>query len=1084
MKQILTLLLALIPVAAAADKPLLLRQPALGKTRIVFLYGGDLWSVARDGGAAVRLTAGVGVESNPVFAPNGAEVAFSADYGGNQDVYVIPAEGGEPKRLTFHPGADVPVAWTPDGAKILFRSPRDSYARFSRLFTIGRAGGFPEAVALPEAWGGAYSPDGSRLAYMPVTPANNAWKRYRGGETTPIWIADLATAHIEAIPRQNSNDSNPMWIGNRIYFLSDRSGPATLFSYDLASKKVAQLVRNDGFDLKNASAFGDTIAYEQFGSIYLYDIRSAKAKKVDIQVNGDVTVLQPSVEKVSSNIGAARISPTGARAVFEARGDIFTVPAEKGDVRDLTNTPGVAERDPSWSSDGARIAFFSDESGEYALHLAPQNGIGNVEKIALGDPPAFYYRPAWSPDSKKIAYTDNRLNVWYMDLEKKQPVKIDTDTYQTPFRDLDPVWSPDSKWIAYNKVLVNHLRAVFVYSLASGANTQVTDGMSDAVYAQWDKAGKLLFFTASTDTGLTTAWLDMSSLGHNVTRSVYAVVLRKEDPSPVAPESDDEKTGAAAKEATPKDDAKKEQAKQPPEVRIDFAGIDQRIVALPIPARNYAGMAAGKEGLIYLAEAGGEGEGSFRDEPSVTIQKFDLKTRKTEKLVDGVQEFDLSANGEKMLVRQRAAWRIVSATAAPKAGDSALKMDGMEMRVDTRAEWRQMYNEVWRIERDFFYDPHLHGLNLKAAQEKYRPYAENVASREDLNYVFEDMLGELTVGHLFVRGGAMPEVKKVPVGLLGADYAIENGRYRFARVLSGENWNPTLRAPLTQPGVNVAAGDYLLAVNGRDVRPPDNVYSFFEATADKQVVLRVGPDPAGANSREVTVVPVADETALRNRDWIEANRRKVDRLSRGKLAYVYLPNTAGGGYTNFNRYYFAQLGKQGAVIDERFNSGGDIADYIIDYLLRPRTNFFTTRYGRDFTTPQNQIFGPKVMIVNRYAGSGGDAMPWLFRDRHVGKLIGTRTWGGLVGIFGFPRLIDGGSVTAPNLAFYNLSGEWDVENHGVPPDIEVEYDPALVRQGHDPQLEKAVEVLLEDLKEHPLPEYRKPPYPNYHPNGR
>ncbi len=1080
MKRLLVFLLAFAPAVAGAEKPLLLRQPALGKARIVFVYGGDLWSVARDGGEAVRLTAGVGVEGSPVFAPDGERVAFSAEYGGNQDVYLVLADGGEPARLTYHPGADVPVAWSPDGAKILFRSPRESYARFSRLFTIAASGVFPDAVPLPEAWSGCYSPDGSRLAYMPVTPANAAWKRYRGGETTKIWVADLATAHVEAIPRRNSNDSNPMWIGDRIYFLSDRSGPISLFRYDLASKKVTQLLRNDSFDFKNASAFGDTIAYEQFGSIFLYDIRAGKSKKVDIAVHGDVAALQPTFDKVSARIGSAAISPTGVRAVFEARGDIFTVPAEKGNVRDLTNTPGVAERDPSWSPDGMRIAYFSDESGEYALHMASQNGLGPVEKISLGDPPAFFYHPAWSPDSKKIAYTDNRLNVWVTDLSAKKPVKVDTDTYQTPFRDLDPVWSPDSRWIAYNKVLENHLRAVFVYSLASGKSTQVTDGMSDAVYAQWDKSGKYLFFTASTDTGLTTAWLDMSSIGHRVTRSVYAVVLRKEDPSPVAPESDDEKAKSAAKDNAAKEgQAKDGAAKQPPEVRIDFAGIDQRIVALPIPERTYESMAAGKEGVLYLLEAVGGGDG-LRDRPAFTVQKFDLKTRKTEKLLDGVREFDVSANGEKMLVLQGESWRIVSATAPPKAAEGALKLDGMEMRIDPRQEWRQMYNEVWRIERDFFYDPNLHGLNLKAAEEKYRPYAENVASREDLNYVFEEMLGELTVGHLFVRGGAMPDVKRVPVGLLGADYRIENGRYRFARVYSGENWNPTLRAPLTEPGVNVVTGDYLLAVNGKDVRPPDNVYSFFEATANKQVVLRVGPDPTGANSREVTVVPVADETALRNRDWIEANRRKVDQLSGGKLAYVYLPNTAGGGYANFNRYYFAQLGKDGAVIDERFNGGGDIADYIIDYLKRPQTNFFTTRYGQDFSTPQNQIFGPKVMIINQYAGSGGDAMPWLFRERHVGKLVGMRTWGGLVGIFGFPQLIDGGSVTAPNLAFYALTGEWDVENHGVPPDIEVDYDPALVRQGHDPQIERAVDVLMEELKAHPLPKYRKPQYPDYH----
>ncbi len=840
---------------------------------------------------------------------------------------------------------------------------------------------------------------------------------------------------------------------------------------------MLQILHNDGLDLKSASSFGDMIAYEQFGAIYLFDVKSDKSKRVDIRLAGDITDVRPSMQKVGSKIVNAHISPTGARAVFEARGEIFSVPAEKGDVRDLTNTSGVAERDPTWSPDGKQIAYFSDESGEYQLHLRPQNGLGTVTKIPLGDHPAFFYEPVWSADCKKIAYTDNRLNVWYLDLEKKQSVLIDTDTYQTPFLDLNPKWSPDGKWIVYNKILKNHLRAVFVYSLDNGKASQITDGLSDADYAEWDRNGKYLYFTASTNRGLSTSWLDMSSIDRKVTRSVYVVVLRKEDPSPLAPESDDEKPADTTKKE--EKDKDKDKDKEAVSVHIDFDNIDQRILALPIAERDYRGLFAGKTGILYLVEVRDVTD-AFRDGPALTVQKFDLKTRKTEKVVEGVKSFDLSYDGEKMLFQQGDKWFIASSGAPPKPGEGALKTDAMEMRVDPKEEWRQIYHEIWRIERDFFYDPNAHGLNLKAAEEKYRPYAENVASRDDLNYLFSEMLGELSVGHLFVAGGAYPEVKHVAGGLLGADYKIENGRYRFARVYRGENWNPDLKAPLTQPGVNVVAGEYLLAVNGRELHPPDSVYAFFESTGDKSVVIRVGADPSGANSREVTVVPITSEFNLRNRAWMDDNRRSVDRLSGGRLAYVYLPNTAGQGYTNFNRYYFAQIGKEGAVIDERFNGGGDIADYIIDYLKRPQTNFFMTRYGSEFTTPQNQIFGPKAMIINEYAGSGGDALPWLFRQEKVGKLVGKRTWGGLVGIFGFPQLIDGGFVTAPNLAFYNLTKEWDVENHGVPPDIEVEYDPALVRQGHDPQLEKAVEVLLQELKEHPLPKYEKPDFPNYH----
>ncbi|MGD0132135.1 MAG: PDZ domain-containing protein [Bryobacteraceae bacterium] len=1065
-------------VSLAADQPLLLQKPTASKTQIVFSYAGDLWSVARDGGEASRLTVGPGIETDPIFSPDGSLIAFQGEYEGNQDVYVIPATGGTPKRLTYHPGADAPVAWSPDGKQILFRSNRDAYSRFTRLFSISVDGGFPTPVDLPMAYDGSYSSDGTKIAYLPITPAFQAWKRYRGGQTTPIWLANLADAKLEKIPRENSNDFNPIWLGDKVYFLSDRAGPVSLFSYDTATKKVSALVHNDGYDIKSASAGPGAIVYEQFGSIHLFDLKSGKAKKIEISVSGDIPSLRPSFEKLASRISNASLSPTGARAVFEARGEIFTVPAEKGDVRNLTNTPGVAERNPAWSPDGKQIAYFSDESGEYMLHLRDQNGLGQVTKIDLGTPPAFYYDPTWSPDSKKIAYQDSQRQLWFIDLEKKTPMRIDQDTYVTPERSINPDWSPDSKWIGYTKLLKNHLRAVFLYSLEDGQSHQASDGMSDAQFAKFDKNGKYLYFTASTNVGLTTGWLDMSGDDRPTSRNIYVTVLKKEDGSPLAPESDEETAKKADSEAK---EGKNSEAKiQNPEVRIDLPGIDQRILALPIPPRDYVSLDAGKIGILFITERVQNPAAEPGERETATLYKFDLKTRKTDKILENLRRFAVSQDGEKMLYRQGANWVISAAGTPAKPGEGALKLDAMEARIDPRAEWKQMYHEVWRIERDFFYDPSLHGLDWKTAEQKYEPYAESVASRGDLNYLFEEMLGELTVGHLFVRGGAFPEVKRVKGGLLGADYKIENGRYRFAKIYDGENWNPQMKAPLTQPGVNVAAGEYLLAVNGRDVQPPANLYSFFEETAGMSVVLRVGPNADGTGSREVTVIPVENEAALRNLAWIEENRRKVDQLSGGRLAYVYLPDTGDSGFTNFNRYYFAQVGKQGAVIDERFNGGGQIADYIIDNLSRPLTNFFMTRAGQPITTPQEAIFGPKAMIINEYAGSGGDAMPWLFRQRNIGPLIGKRTWGGLVGIFGFPALMDGGTVTAPDIAFYNLKGEWDVENHGVTPDIEVEYDPALVRAGHDPQLEKAVQVVLAELEAHPAPRYHQPPFPNYH----
>jgi len=1096
-RSLLTLVFLVVCASLAftqADEPLLLQDPAVSQTQIVFVYAGDLWSVGREGGTARRLTTGVGIETDPVFSPDGKWVAFTGEYDGNIDVYVVAAEGGVPRRLTWHPGIDRVVGWTPDGKQVLFRSGRNSYSRFSRLFTLPVGGGFPTELPLPMAEEGSYSADGSRIAYVPfwnmraLPNAYVAWKRYRGGLASPIWLARQSDSSVERIPREDSNDHNPLWVGDKVYFLSDRSGYSTLFVYDTRAKRVSPVIRNpNGPDIQEAAAGPGVIVYEQFGTIHTLDLASGQSRKLTIRVEGDLPGVRAKYEKVGNRIRTAALSATGARAVFEARGEILTVPAEKGDVRNLTRTPGVAERDPAWSPDGKWIAYYSDESGEYELHLREQSGLKELKKINLGNPPSFFYTPVWSPDSKKLAYTDKRWNVWYLEVEKGTPVKVDTNTYDSPFRLLDPVWSPDSQWLAYTKQLKNHLRAVFVYSLETGKAEQVTDGMSDARYAAFDKNGKHLYFTASTDVGPTTGWLDMSSVNRPTSRSVYVAVLRKDLPSPLAPESDDEKvqeekkpegeaTGQTPEKPAEKPAEKKEAEKKEP-VKIDFENISQRILVLPIPARNYVGMVAGKTGILFLAEAAPvPGFGVT----GVTIHKFELEKRKVEKVLEGVTFFDVSQDGGKMLYRQGERWFIAATGQPVKPGEGALKMDEMEVFADPVAEWRQMYREVWRIERDFFYDPGLHGVNLASATQKYERYLERLGHRADLNYLFNEMLGEMSVGHLYIGGGDTPEVKRVRGGLLGADYRIENGRYRFARIYSGENWNPQLRAPLTQPGVNVTAGEYLLAVNARELRATDNLYQAFEATAGKSVVIKVGSNPDGTDAREVTVVPVESETGLRHLAWIEANRRTVYAASSGKLAYVYLPDTGGGGYTNFNRYYFAQVDKEGAVIDERFNGGGLAADYIIDYMRRPLLSYWATREGEDFTTPLGSIFGPKVMIINEFAGSGGDAMPWYFRQAGVGPLIGKRTWGGLVGIYDYPPLIDGGLVTAPRLAFWNPNGTWDVENRGVPPDIEVEFDPAAWRQGRDPQLEKAVEVALDLLKRNPLPKPKRPAYPNYH----
>ena len=1094
------------PLGAA---PLILQEPTLSRNAIVFVFAGDLWRVSRQGGEAVRLTTHPGQERLPAFSPDGSQIAFTAEYDGNVDVYLMPADGGIPLRLTSHPAADLVAGWTPDGKSVLFTSARAVPTDGTRLYTVSAAGGPAAELPLPIATEGSFSADGRHLAYVPTLQWQSAWKRYRGGQTRRIWLADLADSSVESLPHGEASEFNPMWIGDAIYFLSDRNGPVSLFAYDLKTKQTRSCFKNSGLDIKSASAGPGAIVFSQFDALRLYDLASGKVTTVDVRLTGDMAEVRPGFKKVETkNLAHGRLSPTGQRAVFEARGEIVTVPAEKGDPRNLTQTPGVAERDPAWSPDGKWIAYFSDESGDYALHLRDPSGLGEVRKIKLGETPSFFYHPTWSPDSKQIAYADKRGNLWLMNVEKGTSVLVDTQPLPNGFEP-DPCafsWSPDSRWLTYSRILMNRLTAIFIYSLESGHTHQVTDGMSDAAYPQFSDSGQYLYFAASTDSGPAGGWGDLSGVNRPVTSSLYLAVLNKTNASPLAPESDEEKSEAEkAKDAAqdgPKDkeaekseatdssktnekakvaEAKPAETNTPPLVKIDFDNLSQRILALPMPARNYKGLFAGKSNALFALE-GPLVDPLGSDGPAeCTVQKFDLTKRKAEKFADKVKAFSMANNREKVLLQIGDDWFLTGADTSPKDGDGKLKLDGFQILVDPRAEWRQMYHETWRIERDFFYDPGHHGLDLNATETRYEPYLEGLASRSDLNFLFEEMLGEMTVGHMFIGGGDEPEVKHVKVGLLGADFSIENGRYRFSRIYNGENWNPDLRAPLTEPGVNVAVGDYLLAVDGRDVPGTAEVYSFFQDRADKLVTLRVGPNPDGSGARDIKVKPVENEHGLRNRAWVEDNRRTVERLSSNRLAYVHLPDTHAGGYRAFNRYFFAQVDKQGFIIDERFNHGGLLADYIVDYLHRKVLSNVAHREGADYSLPLGANAGPKVMLINEFAGSGGDALPWYFRKLAIGPLVGRRTWGGLVGIGGYPELMDGGRVTAPHMALYGTEGQWEVENKGISPDFEVELDPKAWRAGRDLQLEKAVQIALESLAKNPPEPFKRPPYPNYHP---
>jgi len=1107
--------------ASASPSPRLLQDPSVSATRIAFAFAGEIWTVSREGGDATRLVSGQLRNRRPIFSPDGASIAFTGTYDENADVYVVSAGGGEPRRLTHHPGPDEALGFTPDGKKILFGSMRRTPRDLPKLFTVAVEGGPADELPLPSGADACYSPDGKRLAYVPFPQWQAAWKKYRGGQTTPVWIADLADSNVVKVPRESSNDRRPMWVGDSVYFLSDRNGPVTLFAFDVKTGAVREVLKNEGgFDVQSASAGPGAIVYDQFGELRLLDLASRTTRTVPVTISADLPQVRAGFRKVEpGQILHVALSPSGKRVLVEARGEILSVPAEKGDARNLTRSPGIADRDPSWSPDGKTVAWLSDASGEYALHLGTPDGLGPVRKVDLGLPPSFFYAPRWSPDSKRIALTDKRMSLWVVDVSKGTKEKVDSDLFDTPLSNLDPAWSADSRWIAYVKQLPNRLRAVFVHSLEEKKSRQVTDGRSDAVSPRFDKGGKYLYFLASTDAGLAQGWLDMTSMGRPVTSSLYAAVLRKDLPSPVAPESDEEGTdakdgkdekngkgadaakagaaGSGSRDSDKKGAAAKEEKKPPEPVKIDFAGLDQRIVALPVDRANFVALEAGAEGIVFLLQAptalAAEDYLEFGDDnpPPFDVHRFDLKTRKAEKFLEridggssvygGQPPFLVSFDGTKTLYRQKKGWFLVSSEKAPKAGDGALKVEELGVWVDPRAEWRQMYRETWRIQRDFLYDPGAHGLDLVAAEKLYAPFVDGLGGRDDLNLLFEEMLGHLVLGHVFVGGGAMPEQETVSVGLLGADYAVAEGRYRISRILAGENWNPKLKAPLTQPGVDVREGDFLLAVNGQELKGDDDVHRLFLGTAGKQTVLTVGGKADGTGSRRVTVVPAPSEGGLRLRTWMEENRKKVDALSGGKVGYVYIPDTAAGGFTNFNRYYFSEIGKQALVLDERFNHGGNIADYIVDLLARTPTMANASREGEDVVDPAAAVFGPKVMLINQMSGSGGDALPWLFRKAKVGPIVGKRTWGGLVGIGGYPALIDGGSVTAPRWGLYGTEGQWEVENVGIAPDVEVEEDPALVRLGKEPQLERAVQLALEALAKNPPVKLKRPAYPDYGP---
>ncbi|MEP6844442.1 MAG: PDZ domain-containing protein [Panacibacter sp.] len=1054
-------------ISASAQETLLLRSPSVSNDKIAFAYGGDIWTADRDGSHPQRLTVNQAVEFNPMLSPDGKWIAFSGDYDGNDDVYIIPSGGGTPKRLTFHPYPDMVRSWDGNN-KIVFASSRSVWHGFmQQLFEVDINTGMEQMLAMPEASQGSVSPDGKFTAYIRSVDVNEwaNFRLYRGGDKLRIWIFNNQTHDVEEIPAANSNSSMPVWTDNNtIFFLSDRDNHyVNIYKYSIVSKAVTQVTSLKEFDVKTLYSNSSELAYEQGGKIFLLNVSTSQATHIPVSIKEDMISKRPYY--ADGNISNVNISPTGLRAVMEIRGEIFTIPGDKGDVRNITNTTSVNERNPAWSPDGKYIAYFSDESGEYTLKLRDQKAEEAPITIKL-DSVGFYYHPVWSPDSKKIAYTDKQRRLFIVDIIEKESVEIDKDWYTPGMPQINYTWSSDSKWITYNNRVDNHYGAIFLYDVANRKKHQLTDAMSEANYPVFSKDGKYIFFTASTNFGPGEAWLDLSSYDHETRSNIYAIVLSKKDPSILKPQSDEETVAAEEKPATT--DAKKskkekvadktDSSKASPVV-IDLDNIQQRIETLPIPAKNIYGLDATVDGqLYYLAQD--------YHAPTADLNSYDIEKRKADVIMKGINGYIVSNDGKKMLYMVNGSYGIVATGGKPNVGDGSLNTSSIKVYVDPEKEWAQMYNEVWRIERDFLYVKNANGANLEALKKKYAVFLPYLAHRSDLEYLFRNMLGELVLGHVFVGGGDFPKTKNISVGLLGADYEIINGYYRFKKIYSGLNWNPDLTAPLTQPGIDVKQGQYLLAVNGIPLDVKTNVYSLFQNTAGKQIKITVNDSASLKGAKDFIVVPIANEEGLRRMDCVETNRHIVDSLSGGRIAYVYLPNTGDGGYDFFNRYFFAQLNKDAVIADDRTNMGGYAADYIVDLLARKTVMYSNQRDNKPFSIPNAVINGPKVMLTNSHALSGGDLMPYMFRAKGVGKLVGTTTFGILVGNSMGHQLMDGAFISAPNIGIFSTDEKWIIEQTGVAPDIEVENYPKELINGRDAQLEKAIELILKDLAPH------------------
>lgn len=1079
----------------AAEESRLMRYPDIHGDKIVFSYGGDLWLVPSEGGTATRLTTHIGGESFAKFSPDGKTIAFSAGYDGNFDVYTIPAEGGVPKRITWHPKGDMTLDWHPSGKKILYRSNKDAKTnpgpRYDRLYTIGADGGYPEPLPLFEGELTSYSPDGSKIAYNRIAREFRTWKRYRGGMEQNIWIYDFDNNTAEKITEYEGTDAFPMWYGDKIYFISDRDYTMNIFCYDTVTKKIRKLTNHKEYDVKWPSIGDGRIVYEQAGYLYVLDLSTEKTKKISVYANSEHNLKRPSYMNAGTLIRSFNISSAGKRAIFEARGDIFTVPAEKGEVRNLTKTPGIRERSPAFSPDGKWVAYLSDKTGEYEIYLAKPDGKGEEVQLSKGVG-EFPFSIRWSPDSKMISFYDQTGNLYYIDVESKKIKGVD----KNEFGDLsDYSWSADSKWLAYSKGGENNFSSIYLYSLEKGESYQVTSSLYNDYAPTFDPEGKYLYFL--TDRTINIRFRNFESGWEFVSpTNVCVTTLKADTPSPLAPESDEievkeekaadtekgEENGEKAGDEEDKQDADKEEEKEDEGLAIDIEGLEQRAISLPIGSGIFGGLMAVKGKVIYGELPSDAQVISFdrRGPVGASLKYFDLAKREEQTIISGIGGAALAAGGGKLLYSSPGIFGIIDIAPGKKIGDGSISTD-LPVKVDPAAEWSQMFYEAWRLERDFFYVDNMHGVDWKKIKRRYEVFLPYLTSRADLNYIIGELQAELNVGHAYIGGGFAPGPRQpfVGGGYLGADFKVDDnsGRYILSKIYTGRNWDNQFTAPLAQPGIDVKEGEYLLSINGHELKYPTNPHELLENTAGHQIVITVGTDPSGEDSREYTIEPIGNDTNLRYADWVESNRKKVHEATGGRVGYLHVPDTNVWGLMEFAKYFYPQADMDGIIVDVRYNSGGWIPTFFIDKLGTKLTSIFKRRYTKPFKVPPTAVNGHLACIINGYAGSGGDAFPYYFKQAGLGPLIGMKTWGGLVGYDRGIPLMDGGFISMPSIGFINLEGEYDVERVGVAPDIEVDNRPDLVVDGHDPQLEKAIEYLMNEIKKDPpvMPSIPKDP---------